>query len=121
MLQDADRADDVRWLPGAKLNIAESALWGRDDSAKALCWADESASQSVHSMTWADLRAQSSAVAAALQAQGLQPGQNFSYCGHMENLDYASCSAAPCVGCHRCLGGCGYRHEVCRLTRGAHD
>ena len=99
MLQDADRADDVRWLPGAKLNIAESALWGRDDSAKALCWADESAPQSVHSMTWADLRAQSSAVAAALQAQGLQPGDNCFCFGQMVDLGYASCSAAPCVSC----------------------
>ena len=91
ILQDADRADDVRWLPGAKLNIAESALWGREDSAPALalCWAEELAPQSMHSVTWADLRAQSILVASALQAQGLQPGQSCPA--------YAGCADLSCA------------------------
>ena len=107
MLQEAARADDIRWLPGARLNIAESALWGRDDSAPALRWADESSPQRVPSMTWAELRVRSVAVACALQAQGLQPGA-------------CTPESVPCPAwCHCCRGYCCYASTSnCQLRRG---
>ncbi len=41
MLEAAASPDDCRWLPGARLNIAESALCARDEDAPALLWAEE--------------------------------------------------------------------------------
>lgn len=43
MLESASNPDDCRWLPGARLNIAESALCVRDPDAPALLWAEEEA------------------------------------------------------------------------------
>ena len=39
----AGAPDDCRWLPCARLNIAESALCARDPDAAALLWAEEEA------------------------------------------------------------------------------
>lgn len=41
MLERQDDPDACTWLPGARLNIAESALRGHDPSRPALVWADE--------------------------------------------------------------------------------
>lgn len=74
MLQRANSPDDMRWLPGARLNIAESALCMRDPDAPAMLWADEDAPDVVHSMTLGELRQRAQHFAAALSAAGHSPG-----------------------------------------------
>jgi hypothetical protein len=74
MLQGASTPDDMRWLPGARLNIAESALCVRDPDAPALLWADEGAPDVVRSMTLGELRLRAQHFAAALAAAGHSPG-----------------------------------------------
>lgn len=75
MLQGSPDPDSVRWLPGARLNIAECALSGRDPDAAAVLWAPEGAPQDLRSMTLGQLRRRASRVAAALRAAGYQPGE----------------------------------------------
>ncbi|KAK9802017.1 hypothetical protein WJX73_001758 [Symbiochloris irregularis] len=74
MLQPASKPEDVRWLPGARLNIADSAICTRDPDLVALVWADEAMPQHVHTLTRGQLRWQSLEVAAALRHMNLQPG-----------------------------------------------
>lgn len=66
--------DDVRWLPGARLNIAESALCVRDQDAPALLWAEEEAPEVIHTLTLGELRLQAGRFAAALSAAGFTAG-----------------------------------------------
>lgn len=71
----AAKPDDVRWLPGARLNIAECAVCTRDEDALALLWADEKAPKAVHAVSRGQLRWRSLQVAAALSVLGLQAGE----------------------------------------------
>eukprot|EP00891_Asterochloris_glomerata_P007518 jgi/Astpho2/7518/Aster-02084 len=75
ILQSAQNPDECHWLPGARLNIAESALSARDPDAPAVVWAEEGHPQCVHSLTLGQLRRRSVRVAVALKAAGIQPGQ----------------------------------------------
>ena len=74
ILQQASNPDDMRWLPGARLNIAESALCVRDQDAPALLWAEEETPQLVRALTLGELRLRSEHFAAALRAAGHTPG-----------------------------------------------
>lgn len=74
MLQRSTDPDGVRWLPGARLNIAECALGGRDPDAAAVLWASEGAPQDVRTVSLGQLRRRACRVAAALRGAGYQPG-----------------------------------------------
>ncbi|CAL8471383.1 g10925 [Coccomyxa elongata] len=75
ILQSASNPDDVRWLPGAQLNIAESALCVRDQDAPALLWAQEEAPDQICALTLGELRLRTQRFAAALRLAGHTPGQ----------------------------------------------
>eukprot|EP00887_Chlorella_sp_A99_P006425 scaffold3.g6425.t1 len=66
--------DRCRWLPGARLNVAECALTGRDPDRPALLWADEAAPRALRSLSLGALAARAAHVAAALAALGCRPG-----------------------------------------------
>ena len=74
ILELADHPDDVRWLPGARFNIAEAALCNRGADATAVVWADESAPSQLHKLSLGQLKLRCQAVAAALRAEGFAPG-----------------------------------------------
>ena len=74
ILQAACNPDECRWLHGARLNIAESALSARDPDAPAVVWAEEGHPESVHSLTLGQLRQRCVRVAVALKSAGIQPG-----------------------------------------------
>jgi len=97
MLQTARSPDDVRWLPGAQLNIAESALSMRDPDAPALIWAAEEAPDTLHTLSLGELHREAMRFAAALRTAGFSPGEM-----KMENMTHlqASCTSAS------------YRHNV---------
>ena len=76
----ASNPDDVSWLPGARLNIAESALNGRDPDAPALIWAIEEAPDTLHTLSLGELRAQAVHFAASLHAAGFSPGKPLLHC-----------------------------------------
>lgn len=75
ILQNDPNPDAARWLPGARLNIAECALCCRDPDAAALLWAEEGAPDVLRRVTLRSLRASSFRVAAALWAAGFRPGE----------------------------------------------
>ncbi|RKZ17350.1 acetoacetate--CoA ligase [bacterium] len=81
VLEDAALMPGARWFPAARLNYAENLLQG-DDEAEALVFRGEDG-RSVH-LTWADLRRRTAAVAAALAADGVGPGDRVA--GFMPNL-----------------------------------
>ena len=64
----------MRWLPGAKLNIAESAVCNRSPDAIAIVWADESSPSQLATVSWGQLKHRCQHVAAALVAAGFEPG-----------------------------------------------
>ena len=75
ILQDAERADNAHWLPGARLNIAECALRNRgDDAAPAVLVAGEGSPTDVRRLSRGQLRQRAVAVACGLRAMGLRPG-----------------------------------------------
>jgi hypothetical protein len=74
ILQRASNPDDMLWLPGARMNIAESVLCVRDQDAPALLWAEEESPQLVHALTLGELRLRAQHFAAALRAAGHTPG-----------------------------------------------
>jgi len=63
-------------MPGARLNIADVALSGRDPDAPAMLWADEDSPSLVHTLSLGQLRRESEQVAASLLAFGMQPGHH---------------------------------------------
>lgn len=64
----------MRWLPGSKLNIAESALCNRSPDVIAMVWADESSPCQLATVSWGQLKHRCQHVAAALVAAGFKPG-----------------------------------------------
>ena len=74
MLQTAANPDDVRWLPGARLNVAERALCVRDPDVPAVMWATEEAPNALHTLSLGGLRREAMRFAAALRAAGFSPG-----------------------------------------------
>ena len=82
ILQSASKPDGVRWLPGAKLNIAETALCNSSPDVSAIIWADESSPSQLAAVSWSQLKHRCQQVAAALVAAGFKPGtpQQFAFC-----------------------------------------
>lgn len=68
-------SDSGRWFPGARLNIAESALSRENAGNPALIWAEEQSPTRLQKMTLADLRQKCRQVAAQLQSMGIKPGK----------------------------------------------
>lgn len=64
----------MRWLPGAKLNIAETALYNRNPDELAVVWADEASPSQLATVSWAQLKQRCQQVTAALLAAGFKPG-----------------------------------------------
>ena len=77
MLQTARNPDDIRWLPGARMNIAQSALSMRDPDAPALIWAAEEAPDALHTLSLGELRSEALRFAAALRKAGFSPGESY--------------------------------------------
>ncbi len=71
VLVEGDRMPGARFFPDARLNYAENLLRRRDDGPALLFRAEDRVRRE---MSWRDLYAQVSRVAAALTAAGLQPG-----------------------------------------------
>lgn len=65
-----------RWLPNAKLNIAETCFAGKAAASVALVWSreGETGEGRVHAMTRGELRTRADAIASALVAAGLGVG-----------------------------------------------
>ena len=78
MLEQEEGPEAARWLPGARLNIAESCFLGRDPQEIALIWADEGGE--LQTLSLAELRRRANSVAWALQAHGLLPGDSIAAC-----------------------------------------
>lgn len=76
IFQSASSPDGVRWLPGAKLNIAETALCNSSPEAIAIVWADESSPYQLATVSWSQLKHRCQLVAAALVAAGFKPGMS---------------------------------------------
>ncbi len=76
MLQTARNPDDIRWLPGARMNIAQSALSMRDPDAPALIWAAEEAPDTLHTLSLGELHRLALHFAAALRKAGFSPGES---------------------------------------------
>ena len=74
MLQTADNPDEIRWLPGARFNIAEAALCIRHAASPAIVWADESSPTQLARVSLGQLKQRCQQVAAALAAAGFRPG-----------------------------------------------
>jgi len=74
ILADGDRMPGARWFPAARLNYAENLLHGAGapDAAPALLFRDETGAERVLDRGW--LRARTAALAAALAADGVGPG-----------------------------------------------
>jgi acetoacetyl-CoA synthetase len=64
----------AQWFPGATLNYAEHVFRGRDDGAVAIRFDGETRTAGLGEMTWAELRALTARVAAALRAEGVGAG-----------------------------------------------
>jgi acetyl-CoA synthetase len=78
ILEPDEDPSQARWLPGARLNIAESCFTGRDNSAIAVIWADEDGA--LQTLSLAELRRRANEVAWAIQASGLLPGDAIAIC-----------------------------------------
>jgi len=78
ILDLAEGTTKARWLPGARLNIAESCFARRDSNGIALIWAEEDGV--LQTMSLAELRRRANEVAWALQAGGLLPGDAIAAC-----------------------------------------
>ncbi|KAL0031137.1 hypothetical protein WJX77_005362 [Trebouxia sp. C0004] len=74
MLQTADDPDEIRWLPGARFNIAAAALCTRHAASPAIVWADESSPSQLARVSLGRLKQRCQQVAAALAAAGFRPG-----------------------------------------------
>ena len=95
----------ARWFPGTRLNYAEHALRAGEDPARAdtpaVLHFDEAAAgrgTPASTTTWAELRRQVAAVAAALRALGVRPGDRVS--GYLPNIPQAAVAllASAAVG-----------------------
>ncbi|KAL3159387.1 hypothetical protein ABBQ38_009818 [Trebouxia sp. C0009 RCD-2024] len=74
IFETARNPDCMRWLPGAKLNIAETAVCNRNPDDLAIMWADEASPRQVATISRGQLKHRCQQVAAALAAAGFNPG-----------------------------------------------
>ncbi len=72
------RGEAARWLPGARLNIAQSCWAGRDPAATALVWQRDGGP--LQRIDLGELRRRSERVAGALRAAGFRPGDAVGAC-----------------------------------------
>jgi acetoacetyl-CoA synthetase len=77
VLVDAERMPGARWFPDTRLNYAENLLTARaldiaEDETEALVFRGESGG--TRRLSWGELRRGAAAVAAALRADGIGPG-----------------------------------------------
>ena len=75
MLDTSAGAEGARWMPGARLNIAESCFRGRDPDGDAVIWRTEGEDDTLHRMSLGELHRRSRRVARGLAAMGVTPGQ----------------------------------------------
>src|SRR3990170_5948209 len=96
IVDDLTRFPGARWFPGARLNFAENLLGHGESARPALIFRDETGRSSV--MTYAELRDAVAHLAAALRAEGVQPGDRVA--AYMPNLieTAAAMLAATSVG-----------------------
>jgi acetoacetyl-CoA synthetase len=80
VLRHGDRMPGAEWFPGARLNFAENLL-RRDDTAPALIFGGEDGQR--RELSWADLRAEVQALAAAFTADGVGAGDRVA--GYLPN------------------------------------
>jgi acetoacetyl-CoA synthetase len=81
VLENPAAMPGAKWFPGARLNFAENLL-RRDDATPALIFAGEDGSR--RELSWADLRREVRALAAALAADGVGVGDRVA--GYMPNI-----------------------------------
>ena len=84
----------ARWFPRARLNYAAHVFRGKDDSAIALHHASE-LDDEVGLLTWAELRALTSRIAAGLRAQGVRRGDRV--VGYVPNVPEAVAAMLACA------------------------
>ncbi len=70
-MQPPDPELGPRWFTGARLNFAENLLRYRDDRPALVSWNEQGHQRTI---SYAELAAQAGAAAAALRAEGVQPG-----------------------------------------------
>lgn len=79
-----DRMPGARWFPGAELNFAENLLRFDDDRPALVGWNEEGRGRS---LTYRQLRLEVGALAAAMECDGIQPGDRVA--GFMANVPEA--------------------------------
>jgi acetoacetyl-CoA synthetase len=86
----------AEWFPGAEISYAEHIFRNRDPEALAIQHASEL--RELGSWTWGELRSQTAAVAAALRARGVGPGDRVA--AYMPNIPetVAAFLACACIG-----------------------
>jgi acetoacetyl-CoA synthetase len=86
----------AEWFPGAEISYAEHIFRNRDPEALAIQHASEL--RELGSWTWGELRSQTAAVAAALRARGVGPGDRV--VAYMPNIPetVAAFLACACIG-----------------------
>jgi acetoacetyl-CoA synthetase len=83
-LEDGDRFPGARWFPNASLNFAENLLRRRDDGVAIVSLMENGARRE---LSFADLYRESAALAAALRAFGVEPGDRVA--GFLPNVPEA--------------------------------
>ncbi len=71
VLEDGGRMPGARWFAGARLNFAENLLRYRDDHLAMIAWSEDGKRRT---LTYAELYQRVAQLAAALQADGVGPG-----------------------------------------------
>jgi acetyl-CoA synthetase len=88
---------DPRWLPGAKLNIAESCF-GAEPSRTAIFCSGEDRSE-IDAVSYGDLSSLSRRFASGLRRQGLRPGDSVAFYLPMTPECVAACLGTILAGC----------------------
>jgi acetoacetyl-CoA synthetase len=81
------------WFPGSRLSYAEHIFRGRDEDSVALRFASES--RPLSSWSWGELRAQTAAIASALRASGVGPGDRVA--AYMPNIPETVAAFLACA------------------------
>jgi acetoacetyl-CoA synthetase len=80
-IRDKDRMPGAAFFPDARLNFAENLLVRDNDAAAIVFWGE---SRVRRRLSWRELRAEVSRVAAALEAVGIRPGDRIA--GYLPNM-----------------------------------